>query len=172
MKRLAQAQLRTTWGTIRLHAADGRLLRCDLPMLSTRPPGDPKVLGQRMEAGTSADRRVLAAGLRFVRGLLQGRQGARPALQYRTEAPFLDAAWDALQKIPAGATCTYAELAILAGRPRAARAAGQACARNPLPLFVPCHRVLASGGALGGFSSGLAWKTYLLARERGRRSAR
>lgn len=172
MKRQAQAQLRTTWGTIRLQAAGGRLVQCDLPMLKSRPAGAPRVLGQRIEAATSPDRRALQTGLRFVRGLLQGRQGRRPPLQYRTGAPFLGAAWDALQRIPAGTTCTYAELAGLAGRPRAARAAGQACARNPLPLFVPCHRVLAGGGALGGFSSGLPWKIHLLARERGRRGAR
>lgn len=77
-----------------------------------------------------------------------------------------------MERIPAGATCTYAELAARAGRPRAVRAAGQACARNPLPLFVPCHRVLGSGGVLGGFSGGLAWKVCLLERERAGRSAR
>ena len=52
-----------------------------------------------------------------------------------------------------------------AGRPKAVRATGGACGANPLPLFVPCHRVVAAGGRLGGFSSGRAWKIHLLSRE-------
>ncbi|MCZ7591982.1 MAG: MGMT family protein [Kiritimatiellae bacterium] len=67
-----------------------------------------------------------------------------------------------MRDIPAGKTLTYHELAKYAGSADAVRAAGQACARNPLPLFTPCHRVLASDGGLGGFSSGLAWKRHLL----------
>lgn len=68
------------------------------------------------------------------------------------------------RRIPFGRTLTYQALAVAAGRPRAARAVGQALGRNPVPLFIPCHRVLASGG-LGGFSSGLARKRDLLQHE-------
>ena len=75
---------------------------------------------------------------------------------------FQRAIWRAMQRIPRGRTMTYAELARRAGRPRASRAAGGACGANPLPLFVPCHRIVATGGGLGGFSGGLAWKVHLL----------
>jgi methylated-DNA-[protein]-cysteine S-methyltransferase len=67
-------------------------------------------------------------------------------------------------RVPPGRTVTYAELAALCGSPRAARAVGSAMARNPVPLFVPCHRVLAQGG-IGGFGWGLAAKRRLLAGE-------
>jgi methylated-DNA-[protein]-cysteine S-methyltransferase len=75
-----------------------------------------------------------------------------------------------LRTIGWGQTVSYAELAALAGRPGAARAVGQVMARNPLPLIVPCHRVLASGGRIGGFSAptGLDLKRTLLALESGR----
>jgi O-6-methylguanine DNA methyltransferase len=76
-------------------------------------------------------------------------------------APFLRKVWERMRLIPWGYALTYGELAAEVGSPRAVRAVGQACARNPLPLIVPCHRVLAETG-LGGFSCGLAWKTALL----------
>ena len=60
---------------------------------------------------------------------------------------------------------TYGELAALAGRPAAARAVGAACGANPVPLIVPCHRVLAAGGGIGGFGGGLELKRALLERE-------
>ncbi len=73
--------------------------------------------------------------------------------------------WQAIAKIPAGQVISYAELARRAGRPRAIRAAAQACGANPVPLLVPCHRVVASDGGLGGFGGGLPMKRKLLARE-------
>lgn len=81
---------------------------------------------------------------------------------------FFHRAWAACRTIPAGETRTYAWLAEAAGRPRAVRAAGQAMARNPLPLVVPCHRVVGSDGGLHGFggSVGLPLKRRLLELER------
>lgn len=78
---------------------------------------------------------------------------------------FLQAAWDAMRAVPAGRTVSYAELARLAGRPNAVRAAGSACARNLVAPFVPCHRVLRSDGTLGGYEYGLATKAALLRHE-------
>lgn len=77
---------------------------------------------------------------------------------------FHGRAYQALRAVPAGSTVSYAELARLAGSPGASRAVGQAMAKNPTPLLVPCHRVLAAGGAAGGFSAagGLAVKAHLL----------
>jgi len=75
----------------------------------------------------------------------------------------------ALRRVGYGTTLSYAELASRAGSPGAARAVGQVMARNRLPIIIPCHRVLAAGGAIGGFSApqGIALKERLLALERG-----
>jgi O-6-methylguanine DNA methyltransferase len=77
---------------------------------------------------------------------------------------FERAVWNGLAAIPFGATRTYGELAGALGRPGAARAVGRAAGRNPVPILVPCHRLLARGG-LGGFSAGLATKRALLGLE-------
>lgn len=71
-----------------------------------------------------------------------------------------------LADIPHGSTVTYGELAAIVGNPGAARAVGSACATNPLPIVLPCHRVLAAGGALGGYSGELWRKSRLLELER------
>ena len=73
--------------------------------------------------------------------------------------------WSALRKIPAGKVATYGDIAARIGRPRGARAVGQACGSNPVVLFVPCHRVVAANGGLGGFGSGLSLKKALLQHE-------
>ena len=78
--------------------------------------------------------------------------------------PFRRTVFEALRAVPFGRTVTYAALARRAGSPRAARAVGQAMAHNPVPLLVPCHRVVASTG-LGGFGGGLDLKRRLLALE-------
>ena len=70
-------------------------------------------------------------------------------------------------KIPQGQVRTYGWVARKAGSPRGFRAAGQALTRNPIPIFIPCHRVVAADGSLGGFSAGLHWKRRLLALEAG-----
>lgn len=79
---------------------------------------------------------------------------------------FQLAAWQALAEIPYGETRTYAEQAVLLGRPAAARAVGAANGRNPLSIVLPCHRVIGSNGALRGFAGGLDAKAALLAHER------
>ena len=79
--------------------------------------------------------------------------------------PFLQRAWTELRGVHAGETDSYAGLAVRAGSPTAVRAAGQACARNKVAPFVPCHRILRSDGSLGGYAYGLAVKEALLAHE-------
>lgn len=73
--------------------------------------------------------------------------------------------WQELRNIPLGETISYQELARRLGKPQAARAVGQACGANPIPLIVPCHRVIAANGSLGGYSSGLTRKKWLLDHE-------
>ncbi|MGO4616195.1 methylated-DNA--[protein]-cysteine S-methyltransferase [Nocardia sp. 2YAB30] len=78
---------------------------------------------------------------------------------------FLVHAWAVLRMVRPGSPLTYTEFAARAGRPEATRAAANACARNAAALFVPCHRVVRIGGALGGFRWGLDVKRWLLGHE-------
>jgi methylated-DNA-[protein]-cysteine S-methyltransferase len=79
--------------------------------------------------------------------------------------PFSQAVLTALRAVPAGALTSYGRLATAAGSPRAARAVGRALGANPVAIVVPCHRVVAGDGSLGGFSCGLDLKRWLLAHE-------
>ena len=86
-------------------------------------------------------------------------------LDFSSGTPFQQKVWRALQTIPRGETRSYAWVARKIGRPRAVRAVGAACGANPIPVIVPCHRVIASDGSIGGFGGGLALKRRLLALE-------
>jgi methylated-DNA-[protein]-cysteine S-methyltransferase len=80
-------------------------------------------------------------------------------------SPFRLRTWAELRKIPLGKVATYGEIAAKIGKPRGARAIGQACGSNPVVLFIPCHRVVSGGGELGGFGGGLRLKRSLLLHE-------
>lgn len=75
---------------------------------------------------------------------------------------FQRAVWSQVMRIPYGATATYGDIAQLVGKPRASRAVGRAVGANPLPIVIPCHRVVGAGGSLTGFGSGLDIKETLL----------
>ena len=99
--------------------------------------------------------------------------GERTAFDLPLDAggtPFQRRVWQALTEIPYGSTSTYGEIARGLGRPRAARAVGGANNRNPLPVVVPCHRVIGAGGSLTGYAGGLRIKRFLLDLEAGSRS--
>ncbi len=76
--------------------------------------------------------------------------------------PFIQKALRECATIPFGEWRSYGELAYAVGSPGAARAVGQAMSRNPIPIVIPCHRVLTAEGRLGGFGAGLDWKRFLL----------
>jgi methylated-DNA-[protein]-cysteine S-methyltransferase len=118
--------------------------------------------------------RLNSRGSRPARGELEGRV-ARELEQYfggkRTEftfpistegTEFDQRVWHELESIPYGETISYGELARRIGNPKAARAVGAANGRNPLPIVIPCHRVVSSGGKLGGYGGGLSLKRRLL----------
>lgn len=113
-----------------------------------RPTRDPAGAVTRLTAYFAGDLRAL---------------DAQPMSLHGT--PFQVAAWEALRSIPAGATLSYAGLAARLGRPTAMRAVGAANGRNSVALFVPCHRVIAADGTLGGYGGGLDRKQWLLAHE-------
>lgn len=118
------------------------------------------------ETGTDAAAVHIDAGAAWLeRYFAGGRPGELPRLA-PVGTPFERAVWKALLRIPRGAVATYGTIAERLGKPSgASRAVGQANGRNPLPVFIPCHRVVASGGSLGGYSGGLDRKLWLLAHE-------
>ena len=98
----------------------------------------------------------------LVEYLLSAREKFDTPLDFSCGSEFQRAVWRRLQRLRFGVVTTYAELAENAGHKGATRAVGNAVGANPLPIFVPCHRVLAAGRKLGGFSGGLARKRKLL----------
>lgn len=88
-------------------------------------------------------------------------------LDVEAGTPFQRRVWEAVRRVPLGAVCTYGELARRVGTPGGGRAVGNALGANPVPLVIPCHRVIQSDRSLGGFSGGLRWKRFLLEHERG-----
>lgn len=91
--------------------------------------------------------------------------GELPEMDWNGATRFQQDVWRTLLEIPKGEVMSYGEVARRMGRPQSARAVGAACGANPIPVLVPCHRVLAADRTLGGFSGGLDWKRRLLALE-------
>ncbi|MFA5355036.1 MAG: methylated-DNA--[protein]-cysteine S-methyltransferase [Thermodesulfovibrionales bacterium] len=89
----------------------------------------------------------------------------RQEIRFLQGTPFERAVWLSLREIPCGETRSYRWIAERVGRPKAARAVGQALRKNPLPVILPCHRVICSNGGLGGYVSGLDHKKWLLKHE-------
>lgn len=99
-----------------------------------------------------------------LRSVEEGVEQPQLPLDIRATA-FRRRVWDALRSIPRGETRSYSDIARQVGSPKAARAVGNACHVNPIPIIVPCHRVVAEGGGLGGYAYGLEMKKKLLKRE-------
>ena len=121
----------------------------------------PKAQLHRVEAGRDE---FLAPRVREVARMLAG-QSARLDIELIGTA-FQQRVWQALMRVPAGQTLSYAQLAASLGRPTAARAVARACAQNRLAVIVPCHRIVRGDGSLGGYRWGLPRKAALLESER------
>lgn len=147
-------RFQTTWGTITLTLDDrGRAVALDLPPMIEAPR---RTFAFMVGTGMRASRPRFRTLEEWVKRI--------PAVEIPAGTEFQRAVWSELKKIPRGEIRTYGEIASAVGCPNAARAVGSACGANPLPVFIPCHRVVAKQG-LGGFSSGLPWKRLLLAQE-------
>jgi methylated-DNA-[protein]-cysteine S-methyltransferase len=138
-------------------------------LLATMLPGPSAAeLTRRVRArfaGAARDDRAFADLARDVRAYFAGRPARFDQAVDLSDLPaFTRTVLTALRKVGFGRTTTYGELARRVGRPRAARAVGGAMARNPLPLVIPCHRVLAGNNGLGGFSAdgGVSLKQTML----------
>ena len=141
-------------GTLLLVAEDGVIVRLALPGATPEPSWS------RDDKGFGEAREQLAdyfAGKRRDFDLPLAPRGTR----------FEMKVWDALRKIPYGETVSYGDIARAIGNPRGARAVGQANNRNPIAIVVPCHRVIASGGKIGGYGGGVPAKRKLLELEQG-----
>lgn len=90
---------------------------------------------------------------------------ALPPIDWSNKTEFQKSVWQVMLKISPGKTRSYGEIAAAVGRPRAVRAVGSACGSNPIPVLIPCHRVIAANKKIGGFGGGLERKRELLARE-------
>jgi len=161
---IATASVRTPLGRVWILATEGGL--CE-----TR-------LGNR--AGPSG-REARARGVKYVRrgrwtdqarralaDYFAGRESPLDLkLEFREGTPFERSVWEAARRVPYGSVSSYGALAARIGTPGASRAVGNALGKNPIPIVVPCHRVIHGDRSIGGFSSGLAWKRFLLKLEQG-----
>lgn len=126
------------------------LLKLVHPMLlEPVEPGDPGPVGEAVRAYLAGDLTAIDA----------------VEVEQHTAGAFMAHAWRVMRDIKPGAPVTYTGFAELSGRPAAVRAAAAACARNPVALFTPCHRVLRTDGKLGGYRWGLNVKEWLLEHE-------
>lgn len=158
---VAYATMDSPGGRLLLAATDVGLIRVGLPSQ------DPEELLEDLAGRVSP--RVLEAPARldearreidlYFDGKL--REFGLP-LDWRLSHGFRQRVLEGIDAIPYGETRTYTEMARLAGNERAVRAAGSACGSNPIPIVVPCHRVLRTGGGLGGYAGGLEMKRELL----------
>jgi methylated-DNA-[protein]-cysteine S-methyltransferase len=127
------------------------------------------VFGEQGSAGPAVStlaRGHLEAARAALADYFAGQAPQLPALDLRG-SPFQLSVWRALMGIPFGEVRTYGELAGALGHPGAARAVGAANGRNPVAILIPCHRVVAAGGRLGGYGGGLEVKRWLLTHEAG-----
>lgn len=134
---------------------DGKVTDCRLPHLAGQPKQPFTIISSDTDTAS-----------KFILDALSGKERKQPTLGNPQGTDFQKQVWQAIAAIPPGKTKTYGELAEAIGRPKAYRAVANACGKNPMPLFIPCHRVVAAHGKIGGFSSGLAWKKLLLDAER------
>lgn len=120
------------------------------------------LLAQYPDATFKRPSAVTTDAVRVIRDYLDGGPGPTDVPIVLPEVGFATRVWRQLQRIPLGAARTYGGVARSVRKPRAARAVGQACGRNPVPLLVPCHRVLAADCRLGGYTGGVHLKRALL----------
>ena len=132
-----------------------------LSITDLTPQISPKLLPLELQEKTELGKISLA-----IRHYHEGDLTAPDSIEVKQiSGEFRQHAWDVLRTVPAGEPVTYAEYAALTGRPAAIRAAASACAQNAAALFVPCHRVIRTGGGMGGFRWGLEVKQWLINHE-------
>lgn len=154
-----QTTMQTPIGELVLVASDRGLREIRLPL-------GPRATGDRTDG---ADHPILEETRHQLEQYFRGERRDFDLPLDVDGSPFQREVWDALGRIPYGATESYGQLAERVGRPGAARAVGGANGRNPVPIVVPCHRVIGAGGALTGYGGpsedGIAMKRWLIDHE-------
>jgi len=170
---LGYLQLETPLGWIILAATDSGV--CMVAFLGpVRPSQDQIMLLFRKEFPETIPEPALESGIAGMaaKHVLEYLNRRKPLPEIpvdpRRGTGFERRIWRAISAIPFGETRSYKQIAAAAGNPAGARAAGGACGKNPVPIIIPCHRVIASSGRLGGFSGGLDIKRALLELEQDR----
>jgi O-6-methylguanine DNA methyltransferase len=155
-------EVRTSLGSLILVATDRGLVRLLLPCEHRgweRP---------RASSGPDRDAARLAPYAQAIQDFFDRRREDLTVPLDLPGTPFQRTVWHAILRIPYGEVVSYQALAARIGSPSAARAVGRAAGANPVPIVVPCHRVVGAGGALGGYRGGVSLKAALLAFEQGR----
>ena len=149
------------FGTLTLAATDQGLVSLGLPNLPTDQVLE--TIAARLSPRILEAPERLDAARRELDLYFEGRlRSFDVPLDWRLSSGFRQKVLRQIDQIPFGQTRSYTEMATGAGNPRAVRAAGSACGSNPIPIIVPCHRVLRTGGGLGGYGGGLELKEELL----------
>jgi methylated-DNA-[protein]-cysteine S-methyltransferase len=162
VRRLEVTEVETPIGPLGLAAEDGVLVAVTFDGAAPLRRWAALVLGPCALVEVDDPAGVIAPLRRFFAGAVDA-LAAVPVRLHGTE--FQRRAWQALRRIPAGTTWSYRQLAEKLGDPRATRAVGAANGQNPVPVVVPCHRVIGSDGRLTGFGGGLHRKRWLLEHE-------
>ncbi len=160
---LKYATFNTDMGWVGIIGTERGLLGTTLPQPSAQQAR--RRLGDRIKYATSAPHHFPDL-IKRLKAYFGGQQVAFPdELDLCAATPFQGKVWQITRLIPYGRTRSYRWVAEQIGQPGAARAVGQALGRNPLPVIIPCHRVLKSDGSIGGFSGGWQMKKRLLSLE-------
>ncbi len=150
-------------GKIYLSASDDGLVFCGF---RNQPPKENTRRKEQSGTKTKKGKTTLTLAARQLKRYFAGDANALNKLPVaKSGTAFEQAVWREMRRIKPGTPVSYGQLAIKLKRPGAARAVGTACKKNPVCLVVPCHRVIASNGKLGGYSAGLSRKRYLLTLE-------
>ena len=157
---LAYTVFETDIGWMTVLGSPQGLMRVTLPRRSEAEAV--RQLGNTVEQATRSDEQFTDLVERFKSYFCGGRPSFPDPIDFSGATPFRRAVWEAARQIPYGETRSYGDIAEHIGRYGAARAVGQAMGRNPVAIIIPCHRVVASGGRLGGFGGGEDLKRYLL----------
>jgi O-6-methylguanine DNA methyltransferase len=164
-KKIHYTQLDSPWGSLFLAGTDRGICACRFMNGKDEAGPIAAVMKKNSEALIKEDRVPLTPAVELLHRYFSGEpERLRHPLDLQGST-FQIRVWSALREIPSGRVVTYGEIADRIASPRAARAVGQACGSNQVVLFVPCHRVVAAHGKLGGFGGGLSLKRALLLHE-------
>lgn len=161
----------TPWGKGRVIVTAGKLARVELPVpKEARVSAEARPVGDGVSLVTAGVDPALDQWVEELEAYFRGRRLAWGPDEVPLEAlplsAFRRAIYTALLSVAPGTSISYGRLARVAGFGSAARAVGRAMASNPLPIVIPCHRVVRSDGGLGGYGPGILWKERLLAHEK------